>query len=258
MRLGLAQIWQSSLLIYAGFDHLIALKTLRNSVILISLFAAGCASNVSVEYPTIPAPHIEKLHMDVALRIPDEFHSFVHEENVLGRDVWTIDLGSSNASFFTQLFGYMFDNVIILGPDDNALDYTFDALVEPRIAGFEFSIPNQSKTDAFAVWIRYRMQVFDSVGNSASSWTVSAYGKSQKEGLGGSKSLQRAAVLAMRDAAALILLQMDKATKIGALADGPLDLSKIESQAVAETDSGNDAFGSVGIFAIGGIDDEAE
>ncbi len=131
--------------------------------------------------------------MDVALRIPDEFHSYVHEENVLGRDKWTIDLGSSNASFFQQLFGYMFENVIILGPDDNALDYTFDALVEPKIEGFEFSIPNQSKTDAFAVWIRYRMQVFDSLGNSASSWTVSAYGKSQKEGMGGSKSLQRAA-----------------------------------------------------------------
>ena len=195
--------------------------------------------------------------MDVALRIPDEFHNFVHEENVLGRDKWTIDLGSANASFFQQLFGYMFDNVIILGPDDNARDYTFDALVEPKIEGFEFSIPNQSKTDAFAVWIRYRMQVFDSLGNSASSWTVSAYGKSQKEGLGGSKSLQRAAVLAMRDAAALILLQMDKATKIGALADGPLDLSKLDSEVVAESESDAGQFGSVGIFAIGGIDDEA-
>jgi hypothetical protein len=227
-------------------------------VILLSLIATGCASNVAIEDPTIPQPHIDKLPMDVALRIPDEFHSFVHEENVLGRDKWTIDLGSSNAAFFQQLFGYMFDNVIILGPDDNALDYTFDALVEPRIEGFEFSIPNQSKTDAFAVWIRYRMQIFDSLGNSASSWTVSAYGKSQKEGLGGSKSLQRAAVLAMRDAAALILLQMDKATKIGELANGPLDLSKLDSEVVADIDSDDGQFGSVGIFAIGGIDDEAD
>lgn len=191
--------------------------------------------------------------MDVALRIPAEFHNFVHEENVLGREKWTINLGSANASFFTQLFGYMFDNVIILGPDDDALDYTFDALVEPTIEGFEFSVPNQSKTDEFAVWIRYRMQIFDSLGNNASTWTVSAYGKSQKEGMGGSKSLQRAAVLAMRDAAALILLQMDKSTKIGELANGPLDLSDIEETADADEEDA----GFFGIFAIGGIDEES-
>lgn len=195
--------------------------------------------------------------MDVAVRIPAEFHDFVHEENVLGRESWTINLGASNASFFTQLFGYMFDNVIVLGPDDNALDYTFDALVEPTIEGFEFSVPNQSKTDAFAVWIRYRMQIFDSVGNSASTWTVSAYGKSQKEGMGGSRSLERAAVLAMRDAAALILLQMDKSTKIGKLADGPIDLSEIES-AAADIDGDEEFAAAVGIFAIGGIDEDSK
>jgi len=233
-----------------------ATKQLIGSVILVALFAAGCASNVTVETPTIPKPHIEKLPMDVAVRIPAEFHNFVHEENVLGRETWTIDLGASNASFFTQLFGYMFDNVIVLGPDDNALDYTFDALVEPTIEGFEFSVPNQSKTDAFAVWIRYRMQIFDSLGNNASTWTVSAYDKSQKEGMGGSKSLQRAAVLAMRDAAALILLQMDKSTKIGELANGPLDLSAIEALADAEADEDDSL--SFGIFAIGGIDEDTQ
>jgi hypothetical protein len=234
---------------------LIATKQFTHSVILVFLLAAGCASNVTVENPTIPTPHIEKLPMDVAVRIPAEFQNFVHEENVLGRETWTINLGAANASFFTQLFGYMFENVIVIGPDDNALDYTFDALVEPTIEGFEFSVPNQSKTDAFAVWIRYRMQIFDSVGNNASTWTVSAYGKSQKEGMGGSKSLQRAAVLAMRDAAALILLQMDKSTKIGKLANGPLDLSEIESTAVADAEE--DAV-SFGIFAIGGIDEDNE
>jgi hypothetical protein len=240
------------------FDHLISSKQLGCGIVLLSLLAAGCASNVAVENPTIPKPHVEKLPMDVAVRIPAEFNHFVHEEKVLGRETWTIDLGSANASFFEQIFGFMFDHVTLLGPDDNAQDYTFDALIEPKIEGFEFSVPNQTKTDAFAVWIRYRLQVFDSVGNSASTWTVSAYGKSQKEGLGGSKSLQRAAVLAMRDAAALILLQMDKATKIGTLADGPIDLGQIESSAPASTDAEYKREVPAGIFAIGGIDDDSE
>ncbi len=234
---------------------MIATKILRTSIIVMSFLGVGCASNVVVEEPTIPVPHIDKLPMDVAVRIPSEFYNFVHEENVLGRETWSIDLGASNATFFEQLFGYMFDNVIILGPTDDALNFTFDALVEPQIEGFEFSVPNQSKTDAFAVWIRYRMQVFDSVGNSASTWTVSAYGKSQKSGLGGTKALQRAAVLAMRDAAALILLQMDKSTKIGELANGPLDLEKLASESSSE--DGTDSR-PLGLFAIGGIDDETQ
>jgi hypothetical protein len=212
--------------------------------------------------PTIPPPNTEKIHVDVALRIPEEFNQFIHEENVLGKQSWTINLGSANAMFFTQLFGYLFDNVTIIGPDDDARDYTFDALIEPSIDGFEFSVPNQSKTEAFAVWVRYRLRIFDREGNNASNWTVSAYGKSMKEGMGGSTSLQRAAVLAMRDAAALIIMQLDKATKISKLADGPVEKpiiqaaavsEGVESDQVAENDE-ND----LGIFVIGGIDDEAE
>jgi hypothetical protein len=237
---------------------LIATKHLLRYSLVFALLGTGCASNVSVDTPSIPIPHIDKIPIDVALRIPEEFNNFVHEENVLGRETWSISLGSANATFFEQLFGYMFDNVIVLGPDDDAREYTFDALIEPKIEGFEFSVPNQSKTDAFAVWIRYRMQIFDSAGNSAASWTVSAYGKSQKEGLGGSKSLQRAAVLAMRDAAALILLQMNKATKIAALADGPLNLSHFETSAMVQDESNDAATGPAGLFAIGGIDNDTE
>ncbi len=235
------------------------MNRLKYPVILIALLASGCSSTVAVDFPTIPQPHVEKLPLIVALRIPDEFYNFVHEENVLGKKTWSIELGASNATFFKQLFGYMFDKVIVLGPDDDALDYDFDALVEPRIEGFEFSVPNQSKTDAFAVWIRYRMQVFDSAGTRASTWTVSAYGKSQKEGMSGSNSLRRAAVLAMRDAAALILLQMDKATKIGALADGPLDISDFDAPKMVENVSfEEDDDDNIGIFAIGGIESDDE
>ena len=225
---------------------------------LLAIALAGCGSTVTMEEPTIPAPRVDRIPIDVALRMPENFENFVHTEEVLGRESWTINLGRSNAAFFTQLFGFLFDDVTILGPEDDARDFSFDALIEPSIDGFEFSVPNQSKTETFAVWIRYRLQVFDSVGNSASNWTVSAYGKTQKEGLGGSDSLQRAAILAMRDAAALIIMQMDKATNIARLADGPLE--PVEP-AVATYDAGAQdtiAEDPIGVFAIGGIDDDVE
>lgn len=227
---------------------------------LAAILAAGCSSTVTMEMPTIPEPRMEKISVDVAVRMPAEFDHFVHVEQVLGKDTWTIDLGRSNAAFFTQLFKYMFDSVIILGPDDDPRDHQFDALIEPAIDGFEFSTPGQSQSEAFAVWIRYRMSVFDSVGNRASSWTVNAYGKSQKEELGGSESLKRAAVLAMRDAAALIIMQMERATNISQLANGPLAPAEEDSDALlADNEQESEEPASViGIFAIGGIDDAAE
>ena len=106
------------------------------------------------------------------------------------------------------------------------------------------------------------MAIFDSVGNRASSWTVSAYGKSEKEGIGGSDSLRRAAVLAMRDAAALIIMQMERATKIRQLADGPIAPTEVEPdemQADVETGpASREPESVIGIFVIGGIDDAAE
>ncbi|MGI9233835.1 MAG: hypothetical protein ACR2RD_09420 [Woeseiaceae bacterium] len=215
-----------------------------------------------MEEPTIPAPLTEKIPVDVALRIPEEFNDFVHEEAVLGRESWTIHLGRSNAVFFEQLFGFLFTNVTVIGAEDDARDFEFDALIEPSIDGFEFSVPTQSKTEAFAVWIRYRLRVFDREGNNASNWTVSAYGKSQKQGFNNSSALQRAAVLAMRDAAALIVMQMDKSTQISALAGGALAPGARDSTvAAADTDGDqNDdvAEDGFGIFVIGGIDENSE
>ena len=250
----------------ADLSHLIAKIRALLAVSLIPIALAACSSTTTMEELTIPAPRTEKIPLSVALRVPEEFNDFVHEESILGKESWTIHLGRTNATFFEQLFGYMFTSLTVIGPDDDARDVQFDALVEPSIDGFEFSVPTQSKTEAFAVWIRYRLRIFDREGNNASNWTVSAYGKSRKQGLGGSKALQRAALLAMRDAAALIIMQMDKATQISALANGGLAPSAGEpAQVAADSDSGFEpsqetgfAEDDFGIFVIGGIEDDSE
>jgi hypothetical protein len=237
-------------------------NTLRLAALagIAAVVLAGCSSTVAIDMPTIPEPRVEKIPVNVAVRIPANFHDFVHTEDVLGRDKQTIQLGASNANFFRQLFDHLFESMVILNPDDDPRDYQFDALIEPSIEGFEFSTPGQTQSNAYSVWIRYRINVFDSAGNRASSWTVSAYGKSQKEGITGSDSLRRAAVLAMRDAAALIIMQMEKVSRIRELADGPLDPASLEPESrLAEAQIDEEEPASViGVFAIGGIDDVAE
>jgi hypothetical protein len=211
-------------------------KSIRTSLtgILLCGLLAGCGSNVVLDPVTIPQPLINKIPASVGLRIPAEFDNFVHEEDIIGSEHWSINLGGSNTALFTQLFGFMFEEVTILKHDDDAGQFAFDALIEPSIDAFEFSVPNQSKTEAFAVWIRYRLRVFDSEGVEVANWPISAYGKSESETLSGSQALERAAVLAMRDAAALMIMKLDEATGISKMAEAKTVMSENIDTSVAE------------------------
>ena len=185
--------------------------------LLLAVLISGCASSVKLATPTIPSPLTDKIPISVGLRLPANFDHFVHEESLFGREEWTIDLGNSNAALFKQLFGHLFDRVTVVAAKDDPKLMDIDALVEPSIDAFEFSTPEQSKTDAFAVWIRYRIKVYDQAGTLVSNWPVSAYGKSQTTAMNKSDALQRAAILAMRDAAALMVIKFDEVTGIGKL-----------------------------------------
>ena len=180
--------------------------------------AAGCGgASVKLNDPTIPEPLIDQLPLRVAARYPEVFDHFVHEEEIIGKESWTIDLGRSNRLLFTQLFGSMFTEFTVVEGDIDVRDLDIDALIEPSIDAFEFSVPAQSQSEDFAVWIRYRIKIFDRDGVQIANWPIAAYGKSLSTTFGGDEALQRAAILAMRDAAALIILQMDKATGISKL-----------------------------------------
>jgi hypothetical protein len=182
----------------------------------------GCSSQVTVNNPTIPDPLVEKIPLSVAVRYPPDFEHYVHTEQVIGKEKWTIDLGRSNKFLFTNLFRVMFDDLTVVETGEQPDDLDVDALIEPSIDAFEFSTPSQSQTQAFAVWIRYRIKIFDREGEQFANWPISAYGKSQTTMMGGDAALERAAVLAMRDAAALIVMQMDKTTRISRLGRRPV------------------------------------
>ena len=172
-----------------------------------------------LEDPTIPEPLIDQMPLRVAARYPESFDRFVHEEQIIGKEKWTIDLGGANRVLFDRLFESMFTEFSVIGADADPEQLAIDALIEPSIDAFEFSVPSQSQTEDFAVWIRYRIKIFDAEGVQIANWPIAAYGKSLATTFGGDEALQRAAVLAMRDAAALIILQMDKATGISKLSE---------------------------------------
>jgi hypothetical protein len=220
-------------------DPRLTAKSLKTIPVATLIALSGCSTHVTLQNPTIPDPLIETLPLSVAVRYPEAFQHYVHKEKVIGKDEWTIDMGRANSMLFTQLFGAMFADCTIIGtppdggesgdeagtpprcnfvpPGTDPGNLPIDALIEPSIDAFEFSVPNQSQTDSFAVWIRYRIRIFNADGDEIANWPLSAYGKAMNSMMGGDEALRHAAVLAMRDAAALVILQMDKSTGISAL-----------------------------------------
>lgn len=223
----------------------LAIKSWRPLLALsAAILLSACSSEVALTELDIPRPLVAKMPMTVAVKYPENFTRYVYEEEVLGSDKWQIDLGSSNRKLFNSIFYALFDSVTIVKSEEDLKTIEFDAYIEPEIDAFEFSIPAQSRTPAYAVWIRYRLKVFDSSGTQVANWPVSAYGKAIGGKFGGTESLRRAAVLAMRDAAAVIGIQMDKATGVSKLRRGTD--SKVESGDEVAAESETAPGGSIG------------
>ena len=180
----------------------------------IILLLQSCSSQIVIKNPEIPELLIDRSPYNVAVIYPENFDNFIHEEKVIGRKSWKIDFSDSNKTLFNKILTSYFEKVDEREEQDNSL-MSYDFVIRPSIDTIEFSVPEQSQDETFAVWIRYRMKIYDNSGSEIINWPISSYGKTSTSIFADEQDLGRAAVLAMRDAAALIILQMEKSGNLG-------------------------------------------
>lgn len=94
-----------------------------------------------------------------------------------------------------------------------------DALLVPQIREFQFSLPAQTRTDIYEVWIRYRILLYAPDGSEITRWDVYGYGKADRQnyialGTQRSDALTDATVWALRDAAAFISFYFPQASGV--------------------------------------------
>jgi hypothetical protein len=191
---------------------------MKKTYCLLSLFfltsIINCSSQISIKDPGIPSLLVNKLPYRAAIIYPENFENFIHEERVIGRKSWKIDFTRSNKLLFNKIFSSFFSGITILDEVDSTSSLGFDLVIKPSIDAIEFSVPEQSQDETFSVWIRYRIKMFDNNGIEIINWPISSYGKTSTSTFADEQDLANAAVLAMRDAAALIILQIEKSKKI--------------------------------------------
>jgi len=175
---------------------------------------AGCGGSQVIVESTFPKPLVEPLPVSMGVIIPDELYNFIYTEDIPDQSLWTIALGDANVAMLAPLFEGMFEQTRDI--DSLALaanDSTLDGVIEPKLEKFEFDVPQGERDKFVEVWLQYAITVYDPSGATIIEWPVSGYGKSELA-RDAEDAVQRAAVVAMREAGATIATKFSEQPQI--------------------------------------------
>ena len=177
-------------------------------LIAVALLALGCAgAKVAVPTTQFPTPLVAKVPLPVGLYLDEALLSYIHQESREQQGDWEIELGSAQPAMFTSLLNGMFighRRLERLGGSHGDIA----GVLAPTIEEIQFTTPEQTRTDYYEVWMRYRFDLHSNQGAKLGDWKLSAYGKSHKQNhSGASSALQEAALSACRDAMAFFTQQ---------------------------------------------------
>lgn len=159
--------------------------------------------------PKLPVPLVQQIPLTMGIHLSDDLISYVHRETLEASGDWAIDLGSAQQQMFSNLLSGMFTGVRIV-PDPSAPGGEVNGVLVPAIEEVQFSTPEQTRSEYFEVWIRYRFSLHDRDGSVLGEWPMTAYGKANAGNYGLNSrepALQAAGLAALRDAMAFFTVQ---------------------------------------------------
>jgi hypothetical protein len=169
---------------------------------------AGCGPKYLKASTNIPTPLVVKIPITIALFIPKEFSSYVHQEERWSTK-WNVALGGAQTEGLTRLLNAMFERVVTVDSVNAGTQLGADvrAILEPSIEEYAFVTPRDAGSPFYAVSIKYRVNVYMPDGKLADSWGFTGYGTSPSQGLSSTTPLAAATALAMRDAGARLAVE---------------------------------------------------
>jgi hypothetical protein len=175
---------------------------------------AGCGGSQVIVESTFPRPLIEPLPVSMGVVIPDELYNFIYTEDIPDQSLWTIALGDANVAMLEPLFEGMFrETKDIESLAEASGDTSLDGVIEPKLEKFEFDVPQGERDEFVEVWLQYQITVYEPNGGTVIQWPVSGYGKSELL-RNAEDAVQRAAVVAMREAGATISTKFSEQPQI--------------------------------------------
>ena len=193
------------------------------TVVALALLSGCAGANVAVRSTGLPVPVVEPLPIAMGIQLSDELRSFTYEENIRNYGKFKLAVGPAQDLMFNNLADGMFtSHRLITSASSPASEQTgsantadLDAILIPRISELQFSIPAQTKSDFFEVWINYNFRLQAPDGTPIAEWPMKAYGRANSRNYGfledtDKGALQEAARVALRDAMAVFTFKFKR------------------------------------------------
>lgn len=174
---------------------------------LLCVLLAGCGpARVDVE-GNFPAPLMEKVPLTLGVWYDQEFtnHEFFDEASSRSESSWVVRTGEAQVQMWDTLLNGMFVELVPMKgkPGPGQMNQSVDAVLIPHVDELQYAIPAHTNIKVYEIWMRYRLQLVTSGGETIAEWTMPAYGKTPTAFMQSDQAaVNLAAVMALRDAGA--------------------------------------------------------
>ena len=179
-------------------------------LLLLVVLCQSCTQSIVIN-TTVPEPLVEKIeHFNLAVIYEDNIQNYQYENiNSESSACCEIDFSDSQLNLFRKILQSFFPGLIELPDNNSEMLSNVDLYMEPQLDAFEFLSPEASRNDQYAVWLKYKIDIFDNKKTLLSSWNITGYGEQDTGSFGGNESLTKAIDLALRDTGVNLAIQIE-------------------------------------------------
>ena len=179
-----------------------AIRSLKILVCLLSLpLINGCMTAIEVT-GSVPEFKLDRLGYIIGACLTESFREQVYEESPKSGVRWKVDFSNQNDQMTRALLEHLFEQVIYVDepgklPGDG--EQAVDGYLEPRVASYEFLVPQLTGQSAYSASIHYELYLYNKRGDLISVWKTVGFGKSELSSYTPGQALALATLNAIRD-----------------------------------------------------------
>ena len=179
-------------------------------LLLLVVLCQSCTQAIVIN-TVVPEPLVEKIeNFNFGVIYKDNIQNYQYENiNSESSACCEIDFSDSQLNLFRKILQSFFPGLIELPNNNSEMLSNVDLYMEPQLDAFEFLSPEESRNDKYAVWLKYKIDIFDNKKTLLSSWHITGYGEQDTGSFGGNESLTKAIDLALRDTGVNLAIQIE-------------------------------------------------
>ena len=186
------------------------MNTNRKLLLLFFVLCQSCSQSI-VMTTVIPEPLVAKIeNFNLAVIYEDNIKNYQFENinSESGEATIKIDFANTQVHLFKKILQSFFPGLIELDSKNNEIYPNIDLYMESKLDSFELLSPIESGNDKYAVWIKYKIDIYDHKNVLLSNWYITGYGEHGTESRA-PESLTRAVDLALRDAGVNLVIKIE-------------------------------------------------